>query len=363
MLKYMSNKKLLLLPTTEHAFKSFELIYHAPKHQHLVANVSKNSLHIPCDFKEQTKFWRVYYTKFRIIRLLAYFFLGRLFLKKIQKFLISNNINGLVVSNDCGFPQVYFITAAKRLGLKTVCHQVASGSIGGIRTHKSLKNMVARHLKEFIHANINGLPLYKRFGDVCDVLVLLGDGWARDLKITRKYLIFENPKYFHGLQINHDNNRKKIIIFGVPLKEVPLVSSDVARRCYKKINLVAQALEEKGIEIFYKPHPQELFYKELIDIPLFEGDIKSAFESFSICMSVSSTVCLEFRLSGRISVALNFDFLPATLVNQTKGLFSFNYKDLLDMENMNQLDFSNTSIDLDYYGRSECTYEDIISAI
>ena len=359
----MKPKKIIILPTTNHALKSLSMIYGQGGARVTYANVSLNCLSNQCEYKDGTRFWKLYYSRSRLIRIFTRLFLGRLYTYSICKYLHSSKIDGLVVSNDCGFPQVYFITAARKLGLKTICHQVASGSVISDNSRRTHVRFFRRHLKNFFHSAINGLPKYERYGDLSDQLVLLGPGWAKDLGISKEFSVFSNPKYYHGMKIKKNCGYDGIIIFGVPLAEVPLMSTEIALKTYHEINNLSASFKSRGVKVLYKPHPQERLHQSQINFDLFEGDIDSAFSRFNICMSVSSSVCLEFRLSNRASYGLDFPFIPQALLKQTQGLFLGSYTQLLECDDLSEIMVDLPSSASEYYSSSSVALKDIIDAI
>lgn len=359
----MKLKKFIILPTTDHALKSLAMIYENENINISYANVSLHCINNKCSYKENTKFWKLYYNKYKIIRVLTYLFLGRLYIKSICRYLVKNKINALIVSNDCGFPQVYFIAAAKKIGLKTICHQVASGIIQDDKENTSILLKYRKILKVIFDMIINGLPKYDKYGDLSDYLILLGCGWAEDLKITKSYSVHSNPKFLHGLSLKQSYEYNEIIIFGVPLSEVPIVSSEIAIRAYIEMNNIAKIFRLRGIKVHYKPHPQEYLYKSHIKFDIFEGDIKEAFERFNISMSVSSTVCMEFRLSNRLSYELDFSFMPQFIRNQTQGLFTGSYTELLSYEDLNNINSTINKKESKYFSNSNIILKEILDAI
>lgn len=105
------------------------------------------------------------------------------------------------------------------------------------------------------------------------------------------------------------------------------ISSDERGRRYVDIVLQLQGLlADAGINMFYKPHPGEAGAKyltkltNLVDIPL-----HTAFESFDVFISLTSTALLEAAWSGRAAIQIVDDAFDADRMEEFDHVTSLDW--------------------------------------
>lgn len=105
------------------------------------------------------------------------------------------------------------------------------------------------------------------------------------------------------------------------------ISSDERGRRYVDIVLQLQGLlADAGIEMFYKPHPGEIGSEYLtklsnfVDIPLY-----TAFESFDVFISLTSTALLEAAWAGRAAIQIVDDAFNADRMEEFDHVASLDW--------------------------------------
>ena len=346
--------KLCLIPTTGNALKKFDEIYSDSFDLSWVFLSPYCLDREQCNFFHKSALAQLIWHSSKLVRLPS-LYIGLTFLRSdIRRFIKSNAFDCVVVSNDCGLIQGLFVEEANRIGVPTVAHQVASATVpADVSTRIKLKRMLKQVL---------GFPRNIGYGRNSKNTILLGAGWGRDLGLKHFYRYNHNWKdldryreaiYARGL------DKQSFLFVGQPLAEINLLSKKQAEAHYALIDGVLASLNKGGVCARYKPHPQETAHRKF-EWPLEKSDPLTALAAYDIFVSFSSTMNLDAKLMGKLSLRFDPLFISEIYKRQCSHYFhgsivfqgkQFEIKPIEDWKD-------------DYYCKSDGTiieiYEDII---
>lgn len=197
------------------------------------------------------------------------------------KLLYKWGIQSVITINDSLPLERFWIEAARRVGIKSVClqHGLFSASLSALSD-----------------------------GGFADYILAYDDEQAKIIKSNprnkSKILVFGYHSVVNNLQkLSRPPQRIRICFLGQPWGEY---YTHLKEHYYKILKNCSGQMRDENLPIFYKPHPSEHHYRDdpKWPIQLYDGTLKKAFLDFDVFISISSTALFEAKLNGRMSIQI-----------------------------------------------------------
>lgn len=337
---------ILLIPTTNTNFNNVKNSYiYCHNNGHKIYVILDNkyiTTNAPTEFIEI----KSYFLKLQQLRgqrlniLQKVIMLGYLhiYIKHILKYY---SIDVLVVTNDNSVFANVFVNIAKSYKIKTVLHQgnATFKKVGKLFLLEKLSIKLKTRLFKISQNNKNNMA------SSVDLCLLQGGYWI-DYFDNKNYKIVGNSYYrqiselaksvtkkeieSYKNQITNKQNKQIITFFSQPFYEDNIGNKNNIVHLYQNIRNLQKILEkETNSTVIFKPHPQEMYYKNFSFSNInTTTNSNLLIKSSDIVICVFSTIAVQSKIIGTKTIGFLPPLLDENILFQMRSIFDDYYTDV-----------------------------------